>query len=226
MWLFGGHSKKHTRQSMEANKAPNELCQVVVQPSTTHALRGVVNNVHVMFDVITGTVSNPTLHAYAKQWPTEGGSTGHTVEEQETKRPPINLAIVLDRSGSMDSGHKLSNAKKAIIKVIEALGSEDVLHLVVYGSSVETIFQNSNPAAEREGLIARVKSVKTEGMTNMYAGLDRGAEVVSNYTKSGYTNRIFLFSDGLVNEGVTDKREIYKFIAEVLPLSAQAASPV
>jgi hypothetical protein len=44
---------------MEANQtaAVNELCQVVVQASTTHALRGVVNNVQVLFNVMTGTLS-------------------------------------------------------------------------------------------------------------------------------------------------------------------------
>jgi len=50
------------QKPMEANKTtpagaaavPNELCHVVVQPSTTHALRGVVNQLQVLFSVITG----------------------------------------------------------------------------------------------------------------------------------------------------------------------------
>ncbi len=46
---------------MEANcpnpRAENCLCQVVVQPSSTHALRGVVNQVRVLFDVVTGEPS-------------------------------------------------------------------------------------------------------------------------------------------------------------------------
>lgn len=170
----------------------NELCQVVVQASTTHALRGVVNNVQVLFNVMTG----------------------HTVEDTETKRPPINLAIVLDRSGSMDSGQKLKNAKLAIKKVIEALGADDILHLVLYGSEVELAFQNAS-VKDRESLLARVDQVVTEGMTNMHAGLDKGSQVVSEYAKQGYTNRIFLFSDGLVNEGVTNKQEIYRFISQI-----------
>jgi Ca-activated chloride channel family protein len=136
------------------------------------------------------------------------------VEDTETKRPPINLAIVLDRSGSMDSGHKLKNAKLAIKKVIEALGADDILHLVLYGSEVELAFQNAS-VKDRESLLARVDQVVTEGMTNMHAGLDKGSQVVSEYAKQGYTNRIFLFSDGLVNEGVTNKQEIYRFISQV-----------
>ncbi len=50
---------------MEANQtvAVNELCQVVVQASTTHALRGVVNNVQVLFNVMTGTSSSLTARS-------------------------------------------------------------------------------------------------------------------------------------------------------------------
>ncbi|KAL6068166.1 VWFA domain-containing protein, variant 2 [Balamuthia mandrillaris] len=182
---------------MEATRTastPNELCQVVVEPSSTHALRGVVNNVQVLFSVNTGTVE----------------------EKEETKRPPINLCVVLDRSGSMDSLHKLENAKKAIKKVIEALGAEDILHLVLYGSQVETLFSNASVGdyQQREVLLKKVDGVRTEGCTNMHAGLSQGASVVKEFSKSGYTNRIFLFSDGLVNEGITDKREIYTFISK------------
>jgi Ca-activated chloride channel family protein len=136
------------------------------------------------------------------------------VESEETKRSPINLCVVLDRSGSMDSGRKLSNAKLAIKKVIEALGADDILHLVLYGSQVETVFANAN-VSEREKLLKQVDNVTTEGMTNMHAGLKRGAEEVSKHAKPGYTNRIFLFSDGLVNEGITDKQKIYSFISQV-----------
>jgi Mg-chelatase subunit ChlD len=199
---------------MEANvpSAANELCQVVVSPSTTHALRGVVNNVQVLFNVVTGIYTPPLC---AARWKSTKCTNilGHT-EQDETKRPPINLAIVLDRSGSMDSKYKLKNAKLAIKKVVEALGEEDILHLVLYGSEIEVAFQNAN-VKEKQALLSRVDQVVTEGMTNMYAGLDKGAQVVKEYSKKGYTNRIFLFSDGLVNEGITDKRRIYHHISEV-----------
>src|SRR5690348_10745166 len=92
------------------------LLQLQAMPMTTQALKGVVNSTHVLFKIVTGH------------------------EETETKRPPINLAIVLDRSGSMGSKNKLTCAKEAIVKVIEGLSEDDVLSFVVYGSDVTTIF--------------------------------------------------------------------------------------
>jgi hypothetical protein len=56
---------------MEANAqaatAANELCQVVVLPSTTHALRGVVNTIQVLFNVITGNASTSSSSLCARR---------------------------------------------------------------------------------------------------------------------------------------------------------------
>jgi len=128
--------------------------------------------------------------------------TGH----DDMKRPPLTLAFVLDRSGSM-SGDKLDNAKKAIVKVIEALAEDDTLHLVVYGTKVEVTFENAD-LTNKTKLINHVKSIGTSGNTNLWGGLEKGAELVNKYKKPGYISRIFLFSDGLVNEGVKDKAQI------------------
>ncbi len=45
-------------------------------------------------------------------------------------------------------------------------------------------------------------------MTNLWGGLERGAQLVTQHAEKGFTKRVFLFSDGLVNEGVKDKKVI------------------
>jgi len=117
----------------------------------------------------------------------------------------------------MDSLRKLENAKEAIKKVIQALGEQDIIHLVLYGSCVETLFSNARAGDEtkRQALCAQVDSIRTEGCTNMHAGLERAAQVVHEFGQQGHNKRIFLFSDGLVNEGVQDKPTIYRFISQV-----------
>jgi len=56
--------------------------------------------------------------------------------------------------------------------------------------------------------------VQTSGMTNLWGGLELGAQLVTKHSKQGYTRRVFLFSDGLVNEGETDKKKILDMTAK------------
>lgn len=105
---------------------------------TSQALRGVLNPTHVLFKIVTGHNDGDTI------------------------RPPINLSIVLDRSGSMISKGKLTCAKEAIVKVIEGLSDKDVLSFVVYGSDVTTIFENQHLTPENKSkLTAQVNNVQT-----------------------------------------------------------------
>lgn len=112
-------------------------------------------------------------------------------------------------------GDKLTHAIGAIVEVIESLDHRDVLHLVCYGSAVVTVFENAG-LANRQALIQQVKAIKTEGCTNLWGGVERGAELLLKHRQPEFTSRLFLFSDGLVNEGIQDKELIQKKVAEEL----------
>ena len=56
----------------------------------------------------------------------------------ERARPPVNLAIVLDRSGSM-SGAKLHVAKAAVEEAIGRLQPDDRFSVVVYDDVVDVV---------------------------------------------------------------------------------------
>src|SRR5688572_16205861 len=53
-------------------------------------------------------------------------------------RVPLNLALVLDRSGSMD-GEKLAAARDAACALVRRMAPSDVLSVVAYDDAIRTV---------------------------------------------------------------------------------------
>ena len=82
-------------------------------------------------------LSNPVLEAHRSQKTyLKVGLTGFN--RLRAERVPVNLCIVLDRSGSM-TGDKLRRAREAALMVVDMLDPDDIFSLVVYESSVRTL---------------------------------------------------------------------------------------
>ena len=123
------------------------------------------------------------------------------------ERPQLCVSVVVDASGSM-AGQKLLNAKRGVRKLIKHLGPHDVLNCVAYDSDASTVFNNGDLSPEgKPELVNLVRQLKTGGATNLHAGLERGVELLRD-SPTGSVRRVFLFSDGCVNAGVTDHGEI------------------
>ncbi|MCR4336455.1 MAG: VWA domain-containing protein, partial [Candidatus Omnitrophica bacterium] len=73
------------------------------------------------------------------------------------QRIPLNLAIVLDRSGSM-GGQKLEDAKQGAINIIERLNSQDIVSLVVFDSNAQVIVP-AQALRNKDHLIQMVRSI-------------------------------------------------------------------
>ncbi|MBN1959770.1 MAG: VWA domain-containing protein [Deltaproteobacteria bacterium] len=132
------------------------------------------------------------------------GLTG-ILPEQEF-RAPVNLAIVLDRSGSM-SGRKLAQAKEAAILAVNRLTPEDTISIVVYGSTVDVIVTPRHVTNKR-AIINAISSIRSYGKTALFAGVSVGAEQLRRYLDRNRVNRIILLSDGLANVGPSSPFEL------------------
>lgn len=126
-------------------------------------------------------------------------------------RMPLNLSLVIDRSGSMD-GEPLEMAKAALVAALRQLRPEDRVSVVSFDDEV-TVEVPSTLALDPEALIAQVRRITSGGSTALYDGWMAGATQVATHLNAQGLNRVILLSDGQANHGLTDAREIARRVA-------------
>lgn len=125
---------------------------------------------------------------------------------RKKERLPLNISIVIDRSGSMQ-GEKIANVKKAVKFVIDNLTIEDYLSIVIYDSQIDVVAP-AQPVHNKQLLHQLVDRIFARNMTNLSGGLLEGYKQVMNTKKEGYVNRVLLLTDGLANQGITNPDQL------------------
>jgi Ca-activated chloride channel family protein len=138
--------------------------------------------------------------------------TGKEIQIEEA-RANLNLGVVLDRSGSMH-GSKLQKAKEAVEFIVKNLTKEDVFALTIYDHRVNTIIPSAK-LTNRTSIINQLRSIRDRGRTNLHGGVIEGAKQVECAKHLEYRNVVLLLSDGLANEGITDRNRIRDSIKDI-----------
>ena len=120
-------------------------------------------------------------------------------------RPRLNLALVIDRSGSMAEARKLDFVKTAAHHLVDMMGPDDLLSIVTYSQGVQIQSPPRPVGRDRADLHRIIAGLYPGGSTFLSGGLEEGFRQAKSGKRAGTLNRVLLLSDGLANVGVTNR---------------------
>ena len=124
------------------------------------------------------------------------------------QRNPLNLSLVIDRSGSM-SGKPLAEARRCAEFVLDGLLPTDRLSLVVYDDGVDTLVPAVPIADGREVIRRAIRQIADGGSTNLHGGWHQGVATLLPHVSPQRISRVILLSDGCANAGLVDPQAIW-----------------
>jgi len=120
-------------------------------------------------------------------------------ERPPTERPPVNVAFVIDRSGSMQ-GARIAQAREAATAAIRRLDQNDIASVVIFDDRIDVLVP-ARDVSNHAAFIDRIRQVSARGSTAIHAGVMEGAVQVRANLDKKRLNRVVLLSDGQANVG-------------------------
>ncbi|MEM6732694.1 MAG: VWA domain-containing protein, partial [Myxococcota bacterium] len=123
-------------------------------------------------------------------------------------RPPLDLAVVVDVSGSMASEGKLNSVQNGLRLMVSEMRDIDRIALITYSGSESTVFALDTVQGNRNTLLSIVDGLEAGGPTNIFDGLAEGYAELAQGFDAEREARVLLLSDGQPTAGETDSASI------------------
>lgn len=129
------------------------------------------------------------------------------------QRTPLNLCLVIDRSGSME-GTPLEYVKQACAYVVDMLGPNDILSIVTFEETVDVLMppqRVTNKGPIKDG----IQRLMPGNTTNLYDGLSLGLQQVVGVNDPGRSTRLVVLTDGDPTAGIKDFSALVAHAGEI-----------
>ncbi|MFU8781216.1 MAG: vWA domain-containing protein [Kiritimatiellia bacterium] len=144
-------------------------------------------------------MTNPLLEAGATRTVVLKVALAAAERRAESQRPPVNMALVIDKSGSMQ-GERIRQAKLAALAAVDRLRDDDIISVVAFDNNV-TVLVPATKASNRDAIRRGIEQIQAGGTTALFAGTSKGAAEVRKFLEREHVNRVILLSDGQANVG-------------------------
>jgi hypothetical protein len=138
-----------------------------------------------------------------------------TLKGQETdRRQAVHLIFLIDTSDSMSDSNKLRSVKRSLEFIQPLLTPEDLVSMINFGETSQ-ILLNKSPATDADSILYKINALRTDGCTNMSAGLMNVRDVLlpaDDTRKQG----VLLLTDGHANRGISDSAGLKTIVQNLL----------
>ncbi len=158
------------------------------------------------FPIPTQTALSLTAATEHGKIVSQGGKTYlqvglQAIKREAPKRPPLNICLVVDHSGSMSEAGKIENARAAAVQVVERLAATDRIAVVAYDTT-PTVLVSAREATRKEPIEQKLRALEPGESTDIYAALGAGYGEVRKNLDPQAINEVILLSDGNVTSGI------------------------
>ncbi len=129
------------------------------------------------------------------------------------KRLPVNVSLVIDRSGSME-GEPLEYVKRACAHVVDLLEPTDILSIVTFEENVDVLMP-ARHVTDRDLIKQHIARIAPGNTTNLFDGLYAGGAQAASVGGAGYVTRVLLLTDGEPTAGLRDFASITNQVADL-----------
>ncbi|MBN9501871.1 MAG: VWA domain-containing protein [Armatimonadetes bacterium] len=128
-------------------------------------------------------------------------------------RTPLNLCLVIDRSGSME-GPPLDYVKQACAHVVDLMGPNDILSIVTFEETVDVLMPPQR-VTDKPRIKEGIQRLMAGNTTNLYDGLLLGMQQVLTIADPGRATRLVVLTDGDPTAGIKDFHSLVGHAADI-----------